>query len=61
MKFNVTVYFLDGTNMLFENVDRVDLLSEGGGILSVIEDKTNTGFPMHFIERYVVEGIEEML
>lgn len=57
MKHNVTVYFLDGTNMLFENVDRVDLLSEGGGILSVIEDKTNNCFPMHFIERYVIEDV----
>lgn len=55
MKYNVTVYFLDGNNMMFENVDMVELLSEGGGILSVIYGKTNTCFPMHFIERYVVE------
>lgn len=57
MKHNVTIWFMDGTTASFKSADRVEALNAGGGILSVIHNRKNSCFLMHFIERYEVEDV----
>ena len=55
MKYNVTIWFMDGTTATFKNADKIEAFSTGGGILSVIHGRTNSCFLLHFIERYEIE------
>jgi hypothetical protein len=59
MTYNISIWFRDNNKAVFQNVEKVEALPVGRGILSVIKDGKNKCFLLDRIDFYEVEDVVE--